>query len=238
MRHGQGAGAGLAVSAVEAKGKHGAESSVARATVEARPRFASRWASAHVCGAMTDATEVTDLLKRAVGGGRDVFDRLYPAVYDELRRVARRLLAGERPDRTLDTTELVHEAYLRLVDQTRATYADQCHFRAVAAQAMRRILVDRARRRDRIKRGGGARAVSLDEVDVVARLDPDSDLEALDDALRRLAEADPVKARVVELRFFGGLTIDETAELLGVSPMTVKRDWAVARAWLYRELTG
>jgi len=185
---------------------------------------------------MADATEVTDLLKRAEGGGREVFDRLYPAVYDELRRVARRLLAGERADRTLDTTELVHEAYLRLVDQTRATYADQCHFRAVAAQAMRRILVDRARRRDRVKRGGGARPVSLEAVDAVARLDPDSDLAALDDALGRLAGADPVKARVVELRFFGGLTSQEAGEVLGVPTRTVERHWQFARAWLFRDL--
>ena len=160
-------------------------------------------------------------------------ERLLPLVYDELRGIAHRQLRGERADHTLGTTGLVHEAYLRLVDQRRIDWHDRTRFFALAARVMRRVLVDYARRRGAQKRQGAA--VTLD--DALASADGQADLiVAVDEALSRLAELDPRQARVVEMRFFGGLTEDEAAELLGVSARTVRNDWVKARGWLYREL--
>jgi RNA polymerase sigma factor (TIGR02999 family) len=161
-------------------------------------------------------------------------EQLLPLVYDELRGIAHRQLRGERPDHTLGTTGLVHEAYLRLVDQRRIDWHDRTRFFALAARVMRRVLVDYARRRGAQKRQGGA-AVTLD--DALATADGQAELIiAVDEALSRLAGLDPRQARVVEMRFFGGLTEDEAAELLGISARTVRNDWVKARGWLYREL--
>jgi RNA polymerase sigma factor (TIGR02999 family) len=159
-----------------------------------------------------------------------------PLVYRELRSLARRYLNKERPDHTLQPTALVHEAYLRLVDQTRADWQNRAQFFGVAAQVMRRVLVDHARARDADRRGGQVLRVSLDEARIAPQ-ERDADLLALDDALNRLAEVDERKSRVVELRFFGGLNVEEAAEVLGVHPATVRRDWTVAKAWLYREIS-
>jgi RNA polymerase sigma factor (TIGR02999 family) len=159
-----------------------------------------------------------------------------PLVYRELRRLAHGHLRNERPDHTLQTTALVHEAYLRLVDQQEPNWKNRAQFFAVAAQMMRRILVDYARARHYAKRGGGAQQVELDEAMVVSR-DRAAEVVALDEALTRLAELDSRKSRLVELRFFGGLSIEETAEIMGVSPGTVMRDWTLAKAWLQREMT-
>jgi RNA polymerase sigma factor (TIGR02999 family) len=180
---------------------------------------------------------ITDLLFQVSVGDPSAIDRLLPLVYDELRRMADRALRREHPDHTLGTTGLVHEAYLKLVDQTRAGWRSRAHFYAVAAIAMRRILVDYARRHRRAKRGGGQRPVSLDE-SVVSLDERAENLVALDEALTRLAELNPRLSRVVECRFFGGLTEEEIAEALGVTARTVKRDWAKARGWLYQELTA
>ncbi len=156
-------------------------------------------------------------------------------VYDELRRAAHTALRGERPDHTLSTTALVHEAYLRLADQARVAPVDDAHFFGVAVTAMRRVLIESARRRQALKRGGGSPALSLDE-SVVGADDRSEALLALDDALTRLATLNARLARVVECRYFGGLTEDETAALLQVTPRTVRRDWVKAKGWLYREL--
>lgn len=161
-----------------------------------------------------------------------------PLVYDELRALATRSLCHERSGHTLQGTALVHEAYLKLVDQRQVRWQDRAHFFAVAAQLMRRILVDHARRHRAAKRGSGEPRLPLVEADVQAAPAPLGDWLALDRALDRLGALDERQARTVELRFFGGLTIEETAEVLQVSPATVKNDWSVARAWLYRELEG
>ncbi len=175
------------------------------------------------------------LLEWGTPGERRPVDRLLPLVYDELRRVAHRQLGRERPGHTLSTTALVHEAYLRLVDQTRARWVDRAHFFAVAAGVMRRILVDYARRFRAAKRGGDAQHVDLDLAQV--SLDERSEmLINLDEALGRLAELNPRLSQVVECRFFGGMTEEETAEALGVTDRTVRRDWIKAKAWLSREL--
>ena len=158
-----------------------------------------------------------------------------PLVYDELRRVAHQCLLVERPDHTLRSTELVHEAYLRLVDQQLSELENRAHFFAIAARLMREILVDHARSRRAVKRGYGCK-VTLDEAVGMPRKQ-DVDVLALDDALNELGRFDPQQARIVELRFFGGLTIDETSGVLKISPATVKRDWNTARAWLYREMS-
>ncbi len=158
-----------------------------------------------------------------------------PVVYGELRRLAQHYLRRERPDHTLQATALVHEAYLRLVDQRAVTWQNRAHFFGVAAQLMRRILVDHARRHHAAKRGGTALKVSLNDV-VLAAEERAEDLVALDDALNRLAAMDPRQGRVVELRLFGGLTVEETAEVLRISPATVKREWTTAKAWLSREI--
>lgn len=186
---------------------------------------------------MAGSGEVTQLLEAASAGDPHAFDRVVPLVYEELERIAHGQLAGERADHTLDTGSLVHEAYLKLVGLDRMEWGGRPHFLAVAAGAMRRILIDHARSREAVKRGGGMVAVSLGGV-VAPAHDPIVELLELDGALRRLQEVDDRQARVVELRFFAGMTIEEVAEVLAVSPMTVKRDWTAARAWLNRELAG
>ena len=160
-----------------------------------------------------------------------------PLVYDELHRLAHRYMDRERPGHTLQTSALVNEAFVRLVDQKDVHWQNRAHFFGIAAQMMRRILVDHARSRQYAKRGGDARHVSLDEVTIVSA-ERAADVVALDDALTSLAAIDPRKSRIVELRFFGGLSIEETAEVLAVSPGTVMRDWTLAKAWLRREMTA
>jgi RNA polymerase sigma-70 factor (ECF subfamily) len=181
------------------------------------------------------AQDVTELLVAWGEGDRSALDALVPLVYAELHRLARHYIRGERPGRTLQTTALVHEAYLRLIDASRVRWESRAHFFAVSAQLMRRILVDAARTRGARKRGGDVPRVSLDDGIDVATARGD-DLVALDDALTVLAALDPRKERVVELRYFGGLTVEETAEALNVSVDTVMRDWKLARLWLHREL--
>ena len=180
--------------------------------------------------------DVSVLLRAWSGGDQSALENLTPIVYSELHRLARRYMRRERPGHSLQATALVNEAYMRLVGYTRIRWQDRAHFFAVAAQVMRRILVEHARRHN-LKRGGDVPHVSLDEA-VLVGADDDVDLVALDDAMTALARLDPRKAQVVEMRFFGGLGVDETAEVLGVSPVTVKRDWRAAKAWLYRELAG
>jgi RNA polymerase sigma-70 factor (ECF subfamily) len=180
--------------------------------------------------------EVSTLLRAWSGGDQSALDKLTPIVYDGLRRLARRYMRRERPGHSLQTTALVHEAYMRLVDCERMRWQDRAHFFAVSAQLMRRILVEHARRHN-LKRGGGLQHVSLEEAAVVGGGRP-ADLVALDDAMNALARLDTRKAQVVEMRFFGGLSVEETAEVLKVSSVTVKRDWSTAKLWLYRELAG
>jgi len=179
--------------------------------------------------------DVTGLLLAWREGDAGALDRLMAVVYSELRRLAHHELRAERPGHTLLTADLVHETYLRLVDSSRVRWKNRAHFLAVAAQSMRRILVDAARTRNAQKRGGDQIRVALDDEMAIAA-DAGVDLAALDDALKTLAEADPRRSQVVELRFFGGLSVEETAEALGVSPETVMRDWKVARAWLFGQL--
>jgi RNA polymerase sigma factor (TIGR02999 family) len=179
--------------------------------------------------------EITRLIQEHRQGSRDALDRLFPLVYDELRRMAHRALLRERASHTLNTTALVHEAYLRLVDQHRANWNDRVHFLAIAATAMRRILVDYARRQKRLKRGGEQRPVDLDDAMLVADQRADT-LLALDEALSGLGALNERLARVVECRFFAGLTTEETAAALQVTTRTVERDWQKARAWLYIQL--
>ena len=193
--------------------------------------------------ASPESSQVTGLLRAWASGDAAALDRLTPLVYDELRRMARRYMRNERAGNTLQTTALVNEAYLRLVDVKNMNWADRVHFFAVSAQMMRRILVDAARARASAKRGGMAKrvahstAVNLDEI-------PDTgssraaELIAVDDALQQLAGFDPRKARVIELRYFGGLSVEESAEVLKISPQSVMRDWKLAKAWLMRELGG
>lgn len=182
------------------------------------------------------APDVTRLLADWASGNAEALDRLMPFVYQELRRIADRALGHERQGHTLQATALVHEAYLRLVGQHSPHFQNRAHFFAIASQMVRRILVDHARRRASIKRGAGEVTVLLDP-DVAADA-PSVDALALDEVLTRLTDLDPQQARIVELRFFGGLTVEETAEVLGISPRTVKRDWSMARAWLRREMSG
>src|SRR5678815_280956 len=180
--------------------------------------------------------EVCELLRAWSSGDTTALEKLTPIVYDELHRLARRYMQGERPGHSLQTTALVNEAYMRLVDYTRMQWQDRAHFFAVSAQVMRRILIEHARRHN-LKRGGGVAHVSLEEAALV-RGDRLGDLVALDDALNALAELDARKAQVVEMRFFGGLNVQESADVLKVSAATVMRDWNTAKAWLYRELSG
>ena len=178
---------------------------------------------------------VSKLLLNWGQGDQGAREALIPLVYDELRRLARRYLRRERPDHTLQSAALVNEAYLRLIRQDQPQWQNRAHFFGVAAQLMRHILVDHARNRAAAKRGAGAPRLTLDP-DVALPQARDVDLVALDDALNQLAALDPQQSRLVELRFFGGLSIEETSVVLGVSPATVKREWATARAWLRREM--
>jgi RNA polymerase sigma-70 factor, ECF subfamily len=184
--------------------------------------------------------DVSTLLHAWSEGDRDALERLTPIVYQELHRLARHYMKHERPGHSLQTTALVNEAYMRLVDYKRMQWQDRAHFFAISAQLMRRILVERARRRN-LKRGGGVLYVSLEEAAVLgmdAGGNRARDLVALDDAMNALARHDPRKVQAVEMRFFGGLSVEETAEVLKVSSVTVRRDLRTAKAWLYRELTG
>jgi RNA polymerase sigma-70 factor, ECF subfamily len=186
-------------------------------------------------GKASPCGDVSVLLRAWTDGDKQALEKLTPIVYEELHRLARYYMSGERTGHSLQTTALVNEAYLRLTDYKRMRWQNRAHFFAVSAQLMRRILVDHARRRN-LKRGAGIQHVWLEDTAVVG--ERDEDLVALDDALQALARFDSRKARVVELRFFGGLNVDETAEVLKVSPITVMRDWSSARAWLYREMKG
>ena len=192
--------------------------------------------SAHKHAQAPDNAEVSGLLRAWSDGDRAALDRLTPIVYDELRRLAGRYMRGERPGHSLQTTALVNEAYMCLTDYKSMQWQNRAHFFAVSSQLMRRILVDHARRHN-LKRGGRVRHVSLEETAMVGG-DRAADLVALDDAMDALAHIDLRKVQVVEMRFFGGLSVEETAEVLKVSPVTVMRDWSTAKAWLYRELTG
>jgi RNA polymerase sigma-70 factor (ECF subfamily) len=180
--------------------------------------------------------EVTQLLLDWGNGDESALDRLMPLVYAELRRLARRHLNREPPGQTLQTTDLIHETYLKLVHQHRVKWQNRAQFFGVSAQLMRRILVDRARRNKRVKRGGGALRLSLDQATLISPKPPVA-LTDFDEALTRLADLDPRKARIVELRFFGGLSVEETAEFLNISPVTVMRDWKMAKAWLHKTLS-
>lgn len=192
---------------------------------------------------MPEQLDLNHALRQASEGERAALDLVLPLVYEELRRLAESHLQRERPDHTLQATALVHEAYLKMIDQTRVQWRDRAHFFALASQAIRRILVDHARGRHRKKRVGDRQRLSLNE-EVVQDSDPSSgagsefDLLDLDAALQRLADEHPEKARVVEMRFFGGLTSEECANVLGVTTRTVERHWAYARAWLFREIGG
>ncbi|HXI26667.1 MAG TPA: sigma-70 family RNA polymerase sigma factor [Pyrinomonadaceae bacterium] len=181
--------------------------------------------------------EVSRLLVASGDGNKAALNELLPVVYSELRRLAHQYMRRERPGNTLQTSALVNEAYLRLVDQKSVHWRNRAHFFGIAAQMMRRILVDHARRRRYAKRGGDACRVSLDEALIVSA-QRTAEVLALDDALRALAEIDERKGQIVELRFFGGLSIEETAEVLKVSPGTVMRDWTLAKAWLRKEMTA
>jgi RNA polymerase sigma factor (TIGR02999 family) len=184
---------------------------------------------------LSSTHEVTQLLKAWTAGDQEALEKLTPLVYRQLHQVAQRCMAGERNDHTLQTTALVNEVYLRLVDCGKVNWQDRAHFVAVSAQLMRRILIDFARSRGYQKRGAGAAHISLDEAPSVCK-EADADLLALDDALKGLAAIDDRKSKVVEMRFFGGLSIEETAEVLGISSDTVLRDWKFAKMWLLREL--
>ena len=186
---------------------------------------------------MNSPADVTQLLLAWNDGDRAALDHLMPIVYDELRRLAHHHMRFEAPNHTLQATGLVNEAYIRLIDQNRVNWQNRAHFFGAAAQIIRRILVDHARSRHRLKRGGGAVKVSLcDGIDAAESVE--LNLVGLDDALSELAKLDPQQERIIELRFFAGLSIEEAATALNISPATVKRDWATARAWLYREMTS
>src|SRR5438128_2501059 len=179
--------------------------------------------------------EVSELLIEWSNGDKAALDKLMPLIHEELRRLAHHDMSHERPGHTLQTSALVNEAYLRLVNRKGVHWQNRAHFFAIAAQLMRSILVDHARGHAYAKRGGGARKIELDEAMVVSQ-ERAAEVVALDDVLKKLAHIDPQQSRIVELRFFGGLTIEETAEVLALSPATIKREWSTARAWLYHEL--
>ncbi len=181
--------------------------------------------------------EITQLLAEWSDGNQSALDELYPLVYEELHRLARRYMSRERKGHTLQTTALINEAYVRLVDQRNVHWANRSHFFAISAQIMRRILIDHARRHAYAKRGGGAQQVSLEEVAIVAN-EKSAEILRLDEALTTLAKMDPRRCHVVELRYFGGLSNEEIAGVLNVSENTVTRDWNLARAWLHQQLTG
>src|SRR3989442_2097711 len=200
------------------------------------PKLTSRFSKAnHMSSA--SAHEATQLLLYWSNGNQAALDRLMPLVDRELHRLAHHYMRSEKPGHTLQTTALVNEAYLRLVDQKHVHWKNRAHFFALSAQLMRHILVDHARKRKYAKRGGDAHRISFDETMAVSR-ERGADLIALDDALDKLAAIDSRKSKVVELRFFGGLSVEETAEALSVSPLTVKRDWSMAKAWLYNTLNN
>jgi RNA polymerase sigma factor (TIGR02999 family) len=183
-----------------------------------------------------DPAPFDDLVDRATRGDAPALEALMPLVYAELRRLAAHYLKGERPGQTLQPTALVHEAYLKLLKDRPERWQNRAHFSAIAAHAMRQVLIERARARDALKRGGGQPRVTFDEGLPAAAPEQSMDMLALDAALDRLAALDPGQARIVELRYFGGLSIEETAEAMKISPATVKRHWAAARAWLAKEL--
>jgi RNA polymerase sigma-70 factor (ECF subfamily) len=214
----------------------------ARIYNERLPSAFSCLESSHILGDIRlgmppESLDVTRLLLEWREGNQAAKDQLIDAVYGELRRLANHHLRRERPDHTLQTTALVHEAYLQLIDQRRVQWQNRAHFFGIAAHLMRRILVEYARRRVAAKRGGGALRVALDER-VAETGEPDITLVALDDALRALAAFDPRQSQIVELRFFGGLTVEDTAAVTGVSTRTIKREWRLAKAWLQREISG
>ena len=180
--------------------------------------------------------EVTQLLIEWSNGDKAALDKLMPLIYEELRRLAHHYMRRERPGHTLQTTALVDEAYVRLVNRQRVHWQNRAHFFAIAAHLMRTILVDHARSHAYAKRGGGARKVPLDEAMVISQ-ERAAEVVALDDALEQLTRIDPRQSRIVEMRFFAGLTIEETAEVLSLSPATIKREWSTAKAWLYHELS-
>jgi RNA polymerase sigma factor (TIGR02999 family) len=184
-----------------------------------------------------DPQNITEMLAGYTRGDKEALDQLMPIVYEELRRQAARYLRREQAGHTLQTTALIHEAYVRLVDQRNVQWQNRAHFFGIAAQLMRRILVDHARAKKRVKRGGSDVRVSLADADVAVK-GQELDVVAVDEALQRLAAIDEQQSRVVELRFFSGLTVEETAEVMGISKATVKRDWAMAKAWLHRQLSG
>jgi RNA polymerase sigma-70 factor, ECF subfamily len=180
--------------------------------------------------------EVTQLLVDWGNGNQAALDRLMPLVYTELRQLAHRYMRWERPGHTMQSTALIHEAYLRLVDQNQVRWQHQAHFFGIAARLMRQILIEHARSHTRAKRGGGVGTISLDKAAIVSQARA-TELLALDDALERLATIDPRKSQVVELRFFGGLSVEEAAQVLNIAPNTVLRDWRMAKAWLRREIS-
>ena len=184
-----------------------------------------------------NSLHITRMLREWSEGNQQVLDQLMPLVYEELRRQASRYLRRERKGHTLQTTALIHEAYIKLIDQKNVEWQNRSHFFAIAAQAMRRILVDYARERHREKRGGAAENLPIEEALSIVSQGKSVDLVALDEALTRLAEFDARQARVVELRYFSGLSIDETAGVLGVSNVTVRRDWNMAKAWLHQQIS-
>jgi RNA polymerase sigma factor (TIGR02999 family) len=185
----------------------------------------------------SNSSSVTKLLKEWQDGDRSALDELMPLLHAELRKTAGFYMARESPGNSLRPTALVNEVYLRLVDQDRATWHDRAHFLAIAGEMMRRVLVDHAREKRALKRGGNIERVTLNE-GLDAAKEQDLDIARLDDALQDLTALDPRQAKIVELRFFGGLTVRETADVIGLSPATVKREWATAKAWLYNELHG
>ena len=186
---------------------------------------------------MSETPNITQMLRQWSDGNREVLDELMPLVYDELHRQAARFLSRERSDHTLQTTALINEAYLKLIDQRQVNWESRTHFFAISANLMRQILVDYARAKKREKRGGDLVKLPLEEAALVVGKEKNIDLIALDEALTRLEKIDERQARIVELRYFSDLTLEETAEALGISRTTVADDWAMAKAWLHRELT-
>ncbi len=183
-------------------------------------------------------SEITQMLIELTGGNKDVVNQILPHIYDELRRLAGSYLRRERSDHTLQPTALVHEAYMKLIDQKKVRWQNRAHFFGIAAQVMRRILMDHARKHSAGKRGGEAEKLPLEEEILIVSTDRSADLIALDDALQGLAELDPQKAKLVELRYFGGLSIEETAEVMGVSVPTINRQWRLAKAWLHSQVSS
>lgn len=186
----------------------------------------------------SNSVQITELLLSWSNGEQAALDQLMPAVYEELRRIARRLMRGQGDDHTYQTTDLIHEAYIKLVDNSDKRYQNRAHFFGVASRAMRHILVDYARAKNSQKRGGNARPVTLEETAIISSSGASGEIVALNSVLEQLEKLDPRKGQVVEMKFFGGMTIEEIAEVLGVSPETVKRDWRFARTWLRRELAN